>query len=246
VTSRRAVAAAALALALGRGAQARAVGLEGPEDADHRVGAGLATGLDQVGGIGRDAFPFLEAFGHAEARVWRWLAIGGAASVRGDLGDYNYALQRWRGGSPGVAAQLTVGYDGPGFHLSAGSWLYGNSRDNRRFRPAFLPYGVVRLRAGSLDRWHFNLRIVDGAPFTAEGAGPGVRLQVGAPPRSGHRLAGGLYTSLGEKIVGLTLTDELAERGPARTSLRLGALLGTNLDYPFARPELTAFAGLVW
>jgi hypothetical protein len=145
-----------------------------------------------------------------------------------------------------VAAQLTLGYDGPGLHVSAGPWLYGNSRDNRRFRPALLPYGVVRLRAGSLDRWHFNLRLVDGAPFTAEGAGPGVRLLLGAPPRAGHRMAGGLYTSLGEKTVGLAFTDELAERGPAGTSLRWGALLGTNWDNALARPELTGFAGLVW
>jgi hypothetical protein len=246
MTARRRVAGGLLALALIGGGQAGAVGLEGPGDADRRVGGGLATGIDQVGGIGRDAFPFVEAFAHVDARLWRWLAAGGALSVRGDLGDYNYALERWRGRSPGVAAQLTLGYDGPAFHLSAGPWLYGNSRDNRRFRPAFLPYGVVRLRAGSLDGWHFNLRIADGAPFTAEGAGPGVRLLLGAPPHAGHRFAGGLYTSLGEKTVGLAFTDEMAERGPAGTSLRFGALLGTAFDYGFARPELTAFVGLVW
>jgi hypothetical protein len=236
----------ALALTLAPGPSARAIGLEGPGEADQRVGAGLAAGFDQVGGIGRDGFPFGEVFGHADLRLGRWLALGAGLSVRGDIADYNYALGRWRGRSAAITAQVTLGYDGPRFHLSAGSWLFGNDRDGRDFRAALLPYGVVRLRAGSLDRWHFMLHIADGAPFTAEGAGTGVRLLLGAPPRGAHRLAAGAYTSLGEKTVGLAVTDELAGAGPAGAALRVGGLAGVNWDNPGSRPELTMFAGLVW
>jgi hypothetical protein len=243
---KRRAAVATLALAVAHAHSGWAIGLEGPAEAQRRLGGGLATGFDQVGGIGRDGFPFGEVFGHADVRLWRWLAVGGGLSVRGDLADYNYALGRWRGRSSAIAAQVTAGYDGPRFHLSAGSWLFGNDRDGRSFRAAFLPYGVVRLRAGSLDDWHFNLRIADGAPFTAEGAGTGVRLQLGAPVRGAHRLAGGVYTSIGEKTVGLCFTDELAGRGPAGASLRAGGLAGVNWDNPGSRPELTLFAGLVW
>jgi hypothetical protein len=226
-------------------APAAAVGLEGSEEASHRLGAGVSTGWDQVGGIGRDAFPFVEGFAHADARVWRWLAVGGALSVRGDLGDYNFALERWRGRSGGLAAQLAVGYDGPAFHVSAGPWIYGDGRDGRDFRAALLPWGVLRLRFGNLDRWHVNLRILDGGPYTAEGGGTGVRLQVGAPPRGNHRMAAGLYTSLGEKTVGLTFSDEITVHGWPAPALRVGGMLGTDVGH-FDRPELTAFAGLVW
>jgi hypothetical protein len=200
-----------------------------------------------VGGIGRDAYPFAETFAHGDVRVWRWLVVGGGVTMRGDLGDYNFALARWRGRSAGLAAQVAVGYDGPAFHLSAGSWLYGDGRDGREFRATFLPWGVIRLRAGHLDRWHFNLRFLDGAPYTAEGGGTGVRLQLGAPPRGRHRLAGGLYTSLGEKTVGVIFSDEITVGAwLSASALRLGAMLGTDLGYLGARPELTTFAGLVW
>jgi hypothetical protein len=229
------------------GQPALAVGLEGPEDVTHRLGVGTGAGWDQVGGIGRDAYPFAEIFAHGDARVWRWLVVGGAVTARGDLADYNFALGRWRGTSTGLAAQLVVGYDGPAFHLSAGPWLYGDSRDRRGFRPTFSPWGVIRLRAGHLDRWHFNLRILDGAPYTAEGGGTGVRLQLAPPPRGHHRLAGGLYTSLGEKTVGVIFSDEIAVGGWwSASALRLGAMLGTDVGYFGARPELTTFAGLVW
>ncbi|MES1157547.1 MAG: hypothetical protein ABUL67_00480 [Haliangium ochraceum] len=225
---------------------ARAVGLEGPEDAVRRFGVGLGAGVDQVGGIGRDAFPFIEAFAHGESRAWRWVAVGGAVTARGDIADYNFALGRWRGQSGGMAAQLWAGYDGPAFHLSAGSWWYGDSRDGRDFHVGFLPWGVIRLRAGHLDGWHLNLRIADGAPYTAEGGAAGVRLQVGTPPRGRHRLAVGLYTSVGEKTAGILVSDEIAAGGWGSSSLRLGAMVGTDLDHPGARPELTGFAGTVW
>jgi len=237
-----------LALALAAAPPAAlAVGLEGAEAADLRLGVGLGAGWDQVGGIGRDAYPFVETFAHGDARIWRGLAVGGAVTVRGDLANYNFALERWRGRSAGLAAQLAVGYDGPAFHLSVGPWLYGDGRDGRDLRPAFVPWGVIRLRVGHLDGWHVNLRIVDGAPYTAEGGGTGVRVQLAAPPRGRHRLAGGLYTSVGEKTVGVMVSDELAlgGGGPAR-GVRLGGMLGTDYGYLGARPELTVFAGLVW
>jgi hypothetical protein len=246
-TIRRVHLAAALAGLLLPGVRsAGAVGLDGPAAADSRLGLGLGTGWDQVGGLGRDGFPFVEAFAHGDWRAWRWLYLGGAATTRGDLANYNFALERWRGGSPAVAAQALVGYDGPRFHLSAGSWFYGSRREGRPFRPALLPYGVLRLRAGALDRWHFNLRLVDGAPFTADGGGTGLRLQLAAPPRGRHRLAAGVYTSLGEKVVGITASDEIEGLALARgAALRVGGLLGTDLGHA-TRPELTLFAGLTW
>jgi hypothetical protein len=226
---------------------ALAIGLEGPADADRRYGGGIASGWDQVGGIGRDAFPFAELFAHADARLWRGLAMGAALSVRGDFANYNFALERWRGASPGAAAQLVLGYDGPTYHLSAGAWLLSDGRDGRSARPALLPWGVVRLRVGSLDHWHVNLRLIDGAPYTAEGGGTGLRLQLGAPPRGAHRMAAGLYTSLGEKTVGLSFSDEIARPLPGwQADVRFGGLLGTDYGHPGARPELTVFAGLVW
>lgn len=223
-----------------------AVGLEGAEDADLRLGVGLGAGWDQVGGIGRDAYPFVEMFAHGDARLWRRLAVGGSVTVRGDLADYNFALARWRGRSGGLAGHLAVGYDGPAFHFSAGPWIYGDGRDGRDFRAAFLPWGVIRLRAGHLDRWHFNLRILDGAPYTAEGGGTGVRVQLAAPPRGRHRLAGGLYTSLGEKTVGITFSDEITGGGCGEPGWRIGGMLGTDYGYFAARPEVMVFAGLVW
>ena len=136
-----------------------------------------------------------------------------------------------RTGSHGVALQGLVGYDGRSFHISAGSWFYASARDRGRYHAAFLPYGVLRLRVGSLDGWHFNLRLLDGAPFTAEGGGPGLRLHLGLPPRGRHRLAGGVYTSLGEKVVGLSVADEIDLRQTSRhrlgrPSLRVGGVTG--------------------
>ena len=90
---------------------------------------------------------------------------------------------------------------------------------------------MLRLRVGSLDGWHFNLRLLDGAPFTAEGGGPGLRLHLGLPPRGRHRLAGGVYTSLGEKVVGLSFADEIdlrltSQRRLGRPSIRVGRQRG--------------------
>jgi hypothetical protein len=234
---------AALALAPG---PAAAVGVEGAAGAHRRAGVGLGAGVDQVGGYGQDRHPFLEAFGHLEGRVWRGLFLGGLLSYRQDADDYNFALQRWRGRrAPALSAQLLVGYDGGSFHLAAGPWLYGSSRGRDSFRASLLPFGVLRLRVGNLDRWHVNLRVADGAPFTSEGGALGARLMVGAPARGRHRLAAGLYTSIGEKTVGVALSDEIAGAGPGGLALRVGGLLGTDLDHS-GRPEVTAFCGLVW
>jgi hypothetical protein len=220
---------------------AGAVGLDGPSGSASRVGAGLASGADQVGGFGRDAYPFAELFAHAETRVWRWLVVGGAVSLREDFVDYNYALSRMRSGrSTGLAAQAFVGYDGDRFHLSAGPWIYGDSRSQQAFRIGFLPYGVLRLRVGELDRWHLNLRIADGAPFTAEGAGAAVRLLLGLPPAGGHRLTAGPYFTLGEGAAGISVSDEIELWG---RTLRFGGLLGFAYATGFTRPEITAFVG---
>jgi hypothetical protein len=236
---------ALLAVALAPGV-AHAVGLDGPAQAERRLGASVGAGWDHVGGVlGRDGFAFFEVSGHADARIAGPFAIGGSLSFRRDAADYNFALARWRGGASGIAAQLTAGYDGPVFHLSAGPWLYGDNRDGRRFRAALLPL-VLRLRIGDLDRWHFNLRLADGAPFTAEGAALGLRVLVGAPPRGRHRLKGGLYTSPGEQTFGLAVFDEIAAAAWGDAALRLGLLLGTDYGQLGRRPELTFSAGLVW
>ena len=226
------------------------MGLEGPADAQNRFGVGLSQGMDQVGGHGRELYLFAETYLHAETRLWGGLYLGGAFSLRRDQSQYNYALERWRQGYPGLAAQALVGYDARLFHISAGSWFYGSARDAGRFHAALLPYGVLRVRVGSLDGWHFNLRLLDGAPFTAEGGGPGLRLQLGLPPRGRHRVAGGVYTSLGEKVVGLSFTDEIdlrlnSQRRIGRPSIRLGANVGTDYGNP-GRPEIMIFVGIIW
>jgi hypothetical protein len=237
-------------LPLAGAGSARAVGLEGPDAALDRFGVGIGQGIDQVGGHGRDLYPFTETYLHAEARLLGGLYLGAALSYRRDHADYNYALERWRSGHPGVASQALLGYDGHGFHVSVGSWFYAAARDAGHYHAALLPYGVLRLRVGSLDGWHLNLRLVDGAPFTAEGGGPGLRLQLGLPPRGRHRLAVGVYTSLGEKVAGFALADEIdlrltSARRLGRPSIRFGALLGTDLGHP-GRPEVSVFGGLIW
>jgi hypothetical protein len=221
------------------------VGLDGPGEAAVRRGAGIGAGWDQFGGHGRDAYPFLEAFGHVEARVWRRLAVGGGLSVRRDVADYNFALARWRGGSTGLAAQVFVGYDGPCLHFGGGMLLLGDDRDGRAFRPGLLTHAVWRLRVGRQDGWHGSLRILDGAPFVAAGGATGLRILVGAPPWGRHRAQAGVYTSIGEMTAGLAAYDEIEGAGPRGTALRLGLLAGTDVFHP-ARVELTSFVGLAW
>ena len=174
MNARHLVARAALAALVAAGVSwswagsARAVGLEGPADATRRVQVGLGAGADRVSGYGQDTYPFAELSASAESLVWKRLAVGLAFSARWDLADYNDAVSRWRGNhGAAIAAQLFIGYDGPRFHISVGPWLYGARRDRPEFRLTALPYGVVRLRIGHLDRWHVNLHILDGAPFTA-------------------------------------------------------------------------------
>jgi hypothetical protein len=232
---------------LGTAPVAHAVGLDGPEDADRRVSVSLGGGADRVSGYGHDTYPFLEVSAGGEAVVWKRLVLGAAFSAREDLNDYNDALGHWRGDrSTAVAAQVFLAYDGPTFHVAVGPWLYGAKRDRPNFRAAVLPYGVLRLRFGHQDRWHFNVHVADGVPFTAEGGALGLRLMMGAPARGRHRPSAGIYTSIGEKTLGLAFSDEIAGVGPRGTALRYGGLLGTDLEHPGSRPELTGFLGLVW
>lgn len=226
---------------------AGAVGLEGPADASRRLHLGVGAGADRVSGYGQDTYPFAEVSASAEALVWKRLSVGLAFTARWDVADYNDPLGRWRGNhGAAIAAQLFVGYDGPRFHISVGPWLYGAKRDRPSFRLSVLPYGVVRLRIGHLDGWHFNLHILDGAPFTAQGGALGVRLMVGLPTLGRSRAAAGVYTTLGEKVAGVALSDEIAGAGLGGSALRVGVLLGTDLEHVSTRPELTLFAGLAW
>jgi hypothetical protein len=222
-----------------------AVGLDGPQAADRRIEMAVGAGFDHVGGYGRDLYPFLEIAAQAEFRLWKHLDLGGGYGVRQDLDDYNYALGHWRGrNSPALVARVFAGYDGPSFHLSVGPWLYGSRRDRAQFRATVLPFGVLRLRAGHLDRWHVLVRLADGVPFTAEG-GLALRVLLAAPPRGAHRLAAGVYTTVGENVAGLTCTDEVSGLGPTGVALRLGASLGLDVVHT-SRPEAMVLTGLTW
>ena len=221
----------------------RAVGVEGDDKAVSRVGLGVGGGVDQVGGYAQDAYPFAEVYEHAEARLGRWLYVGGAASYRQDINNYNYAIDSWRGHhEPAFALQALVGYDGERFHLSAGPWLYGASRRRSHFRARILPYGVLRMRIGTQAGWHGGLQVGDGAPFTVSG-GYSARFMLGTPTRGHHRSSVGLYTSLGEKTLGLIGIDEWRSNMPM--AWRFGGALGTMIDHP-GHIEVAGFCGVVW
>lgn len=221
-----------------------AVGVEGNDNANTRLGLGFAAGADQVGGYAQDVYPFTEVYGHAETRVGRWVYLGAAGSYRQDLNNYNYALKQWRGHqAPAFALQTFVGYDGERFHISIGPWLYGASRRRPDFRARVLPYGVLRLRFGSLATWHGRLQIGDAVPFTA-GGGYSARLMLGAPARGAHRGSAGVYTSIGEKVLGVTAMDELRPYA-SPVAWRFGGSLGAMMSHP-GHVEASAFCGLVW
>ena len=221
-----------------------AVGVEGQSHATSRVGVGLASGVDQVGGYAQDAYPFAELYGHAETRLGGWVYLGAAGSFRQDLHNYNYALEQWRGErSPGVALQTFVGYDAERFHISVGPWLYGAGRRRPHFRARVLPYGTLRIRFGSLAAWHGGFQLGDAAPFTASG-GYGARIMVGSPARRGHQPSAGIFTSIGEKVIGLIAVDELRSSGKS-VAWRFGGSLGTMISHP-AHVEAAGFCGVVW
>ncbi|MDX2024546.1 MAG: hypothetical protein SF187_30170 [Deltaproteobacteria bacterium] len=222
---------------------ARAVGLEGDEAATTRLGAGLAAGVDQVGGYAQDAYPFAEIYGHAETRVGRWLYLAAVGSYRQDINNYNHAVQSWRGQhAPAFALQTLIGYDGRRFHISMGPWAYGASRRRPDFRARVLPYGVLRVRFGQQSHWHGGLQVGDAAPFTASG-GYSARFMMGAPAFGAHRGSAGIYTSIGEKVLGLTAMDEF--RVAAATDWRFGGSFGTMISHP-GHIELAAFFGFIW
>jgi len=230
-----------------------AVGLDGSGLVDQRATVGVGTGIDRVAGYGADAYPFAEVGGSYESVVWKRLVLGAAATFRQDLDDHSDVLGRWRHErSPAIAAQAWIGYDGPGFHVSVGPWLYGASRERPRFLATVLPYGVLRLRFGHQDAWHFNVHLGDGAPFTAEGGAFALRLTLGLPASGRHRMSGGLYTTVGENIAGLTFTDEIADGlaggpvvGTRRRTFRWGGMVGTAYG-DLSRVEVTGFVGCVW
>jgi hypothetical protein len=228
---------------------AAAVGTEGPEEARTRFGAAIGGGFDAVDGFGADRFAFVEASAQAEARLRRWLDVGGAATLRQDVRDYDFALGATRARrTRAVAVQAFFGYDGPAFHLSVGPWLYGDGRYDDRFRADFAGWGVLRLRVGHLDRWHGTLSVLDGAPWTAAGAATSVRLLVGPPPlRDGrHRLQVGPSFTIGEAVAGLFASDEIAlAPGALARALRVGGNLGAG-HANLTRWEAMAFAGFVW
>ena len=240
---KRPVLAVALLLAA---SPAHAVGLSGEATADQRYEAALGSGVDHVGGYGRDSYPFVELGATAEVRVLRHLDIGAIAGYRQDLDDYNYTLEHWRHRqSPALALRLFAGYDGPRFHVSLGPSLYGARRDREHFRLTGLPLTVLRLRVGSQDGWHFRFRLGDTVATTAEGGFLGLRAMMGAPPRGSHRVSAGLYTTLGENVAGLVADDEIAGKLLFGRALRWGACLGFDVVH-LARAEATIFVGLVF
>jgi hypothetical protein len=241
------------ALAL-RTTTARAVGLEGAAAADRRSGVGVGTGWDQVAGVGRDAYPFVELYVHTDLRLPAGLALGAALGLRRDLADYNFALGRWRHGSNGIDAQIAIGYDGPAFHLSVGPALAGDNRNSSAFQVGLLPLGTLRLRVGRQDGWNVGLRLLENVPGAAGGGAISARLDVGLRPTGLHRLRAGLYASAAEATAGLAASDEfplaalgVSPSGPLRqvSTIRLGCLLGSDLGH-LARPELTCSAGVLF
>jgi hypothetical protein len=68
---------------------------------------------------------------------------------------------------------------------------------------------------------------------------------LGLPPWGRHRLAGGLYTTIGEKVAGVALANEWADAGPRGSAIRIGVTLGADLDH-LLRTEGMTFVGLVW
>jgi hypothetical protein len=234
---------------------ARAVGLEGDAGASRRIGVGVGTGWDQVAGVGRDAYPVVELYAHADVRLLGGLALGAGLGLRRDLADYNFALGRWRHGSSGLDAQIAIGYDGHAFHLSVGPALVGEGRNTTGFQVGILPLGTVRLRVGPQDGWNVGLRLIEAQPRAAGGGTIGARLDLGLPPSAGlHHRRAGVYASAAEATAGLSASDEFPFAalglGPgvtwARgTALRLGCLLGTDVGH-LARAELTCSAGLLF
>lgn len=243
--------AAAIAVCAATPRAARAVGLDGPESAEQRFGAALGTGFDAVEGFGADRFAFVEAAVHGERRWRGWLVLGGTLTVRQDVRDYDFALGSTRPRrTRGLALQAFVGYDGPAFHISAGPWLYGDGRYDDRFRAGWAAWGVVRIRVGHLDRWHGSFSVLDGAPYTAAGAGTAARLLLGLPPVADgrHRVVVGPYFTIGETIRGLYAADEWdlrATHARAPRALRLGGNLGMGPS-GWARWEWMTFVGCVW
>ena len=217
--------------------------MEGAPEANQRFGVGMAMGLDQVGGYAQDAYPFAEVYAQAETRLAGWLYLGASGSYRQDLNNYNHALGGFQDSqAAGLAAQTFIGYDGRGFHISMGPWLYGSSRRRPDFRLRVLPYGVLRLRFGSQSGWHGRVQLGDAAPFTASG-GYSARFLLGAPRWRNHQGAAGLYTSIGEKVLGITAMDEV--RCSASIGWRFGVSLGAVMDHP-GRIEAAVFSGAAW
>ncbi|MEP6652652.1 MAG: hypothetical protein ABJA82_04810 [Myxococcales bacterium] len=240
--------AAASVLALAQAARpALAVGLEGDAAAGRRIGAGVGLGWDQVAGVGRDAYPFVELFVHADQRWRSGLTASGALSLRRDLDDYNFALARWRSGSNGIDAHLAIGYDGPAWHLSAGPAVVGDNRGTDHFRLGLLPVGNIRLRIGHQDGWNVGVRLIDGEPSTAGGGSISLRVDLGPPASAGHRPRAGIYASAAESTAGLSISDELATTvlGHAVSAVRLSCLVGADLGH-FLRAELTCAAEVIF
>jgi hypothetical protein len=250
------LAAVALALAVTTPPEstAHAVGLEGGAGANRRIGVGLGTGWDQVAGVGRDAYPFVELYAHADWRLPAGLALGGGFGLRRDFADYNFALGRWRHGSSGIAAQIAIGYDGRAFHLSVGPALVGDDRTTTAFQVGLLPLGTVRLRVGPQDGWNVGLRLIEAIPGAAGGGTIGARLDLGLRPIGLHRLRAGVYASAAEATLGLAASDEFPTAAlglisggawPRFNAVRFACLLGSDVGH-LARAELTCSAGLLF
>jgi hypothetical protein len=237
---------------IARAAPAAAVGLEGDAAAACRVGAGIGMGWDQVAGVGRDAYPFLEPYVHGDWRFIHGLAVGGGLSLRRDLANYDFALGRWRRGATAVDAQIAFGYDGPRFHLSAGPALAGDNRGGDHFQLGLLPLGVLRMRVGHQDRWNAGVRLLQAVPGAATGGAIALRIDLAPPPIAGHRPRAGLYASIAEATVGVSASDELGftglgftRVGPRVRALHLACFVGTDVGH-LLRAELTCAAGVVF
>ena len=210
--------------------------------------AAVATGFDNVGGIGTEGIAFGEIGGRLEYFVFRHLVLGAGATPRQDIVAYDYAWEeRIPEHSPGVEAHPTIGIEWASFALSMGPRFYGDGRLGHRFRMGFawspIPFDQLRMRFGCSTGRTIEFSIGDAPPFTATG-GLALRLTRGFVAHDHHHSFGAYYNIL-ERSAGVVFTRD-TRPSPANRAVRVGVLLGTDAGEVLARLEAGVTLGYVW